>query len=483
MAIKTFGVKDAYALMDTLVHQAVGTADITVTDTSSFVDAGTMVLEAGYENLFNALGVLIGQTVIASRPYTGKFGLIAAPSGSVFDARMRKISYYARDNQASGMYNTNLNTNLGEGLGDEDGVGSMWEQNPAIPVEKYFYSQFAWDKSTTEYPEQVKYAFTNEADFVKFVNGMMVEVMNDIESTLEAKNRLVVIDRIAGQYLQAKGEDPVLGAECAVNCTAEFNEENGTQYTTAEILSEHRVEFLEWFIAKFKIVSDRLESRTAHFHDPMTKVVNEGEADEKTYKVLRHTPKSAQKFIYYAPIFNKLKMVFAEIFNPQYLDLPNGEGIDFWQSFDSPSEIDVIPALPEGAESSEVHLKLVLGMLFDSDACMTRNNFTGMYTTPIHPRKVYQNLFWHYNYSVYQDYSENAVIFYMADPEDEPTIETFTGDGTEDDFTLEGTATKIVYVTVNGEKKTATTDYTFADNTVTFTVAPANKAVIKIAYV
>lgn len=413
----TFAVKDAYAVMNSLVRQATGQTSITATDTSSFIDAGTAVLEAGYENLFNALGVLIGKTIVASRPYEGKFKLISAPDGDAFDARIRKISYYARENQASGMYNTNLNTNLAAGLDDDDGVGSMWEQNPAMPVERYFYSQFAWDKSHTEYPEQVKYAFQNEADFIKFINGVMVEVQNDIESTVEARNRMVVLDRMAGTYLQAQNGD--LGAETCINLTKDFNDTHGTAYTTQEILQEHTVAFLEYFVAKFKIESDRLENRTAKYHDALTKTV-----DGVTYSVLRHTPKSKQKFIYYSPLFTQMKMSLAEIFNPQMLDLPNGEGIQYWQAFESPSEINVTPALPEGAESEAVNLTLVVGMLFDTDAIMTRNIFNGMYTTPMNARHLYQNMFWHYNFGVMQDYTENAILFYMADEEDDADPDT-----------------------------------------------------------
>ena len=62
MPALTFGPKDAYSVMNALVAQATGKSDIEVVDTSSFIDAGTQVLQAGYENLYNSLGVLIGRT-------------------------------------------------------------------------------------------------------------------------------------------------------------------------------------------------------------------------------------------------------------------------------------------------------------------------------------------------------------------------------------------------------------------------------------
>lgn len=473
MSAVTFAVKDAYSVMNTLVRQATGQTDIVAVDTSSFVDCGNKLLASGTENVLNALSVLIGRTIIASRPYQGKFKLVVENSDSEFENRIRKISFYARDNQASGMYNTDVATNLGNGLSDTDGVGSQWVQNNPRCLEMNFFSQFAWDKETTVYEEQLKVAFTNERDFIDFINGAMIEVQNDIESTLEARNRMVVLNRIAANKLLV--DSSAIGAECAVNMTSEFNKTYGTAYSTEDILTLHRTEFLEFFIARFKIDSDRMANRTAKYHDPVT--ISEGSDPNKVYfSILRHTPKDMQRFIYFSPVFTQLKMVFAEIFNPQYLDLPNGEGIEYWQSFEKPGSIDITPALPDGDTSSEVKIELVLGMLFDRDALRTHNQFTGMYSTPVNARHVYRNLFWHYKYGVINDMTENAILYYMAD-----LSEKFTGDGTEDDFVLTGNVHEILKVTVNGEETTAYT-YDSTTQTVTFTTAPANKAVIVVTY-
>ena len=469
----TFSVKDAYSVMNSLVHQATGQNSITAVDASSFVDAGNVALSSGIENVLNALSVLIGRTIIASRPYKGKFKLIVENDNDAFVNRVRKISFYARDNQASGMYNTDLNTNLGAGLGDSDGVGSEWEQNPAIPLEMNFFSSFAWDKETTVYEEQLKVAFTDERSFIDFINGCLIEVQNDIESTIEARNRLVILSRIGANKLMVDSGD--LGAECAVNLLTEFNNTYGTAYSKDELLTLHRVEFLEFFTARFKIDSDRMENRTTKFHDPVKKTV--GTAPNTTdFYILRHTPKNMQKFIYYSPIFTQLKMSFAEIFNPQYIDVPNGEGVEYWQSFDDPDSVDITPALPNGDTSSEVKIDTVIGLLFDRDAIRTNNRFEGMYSTNLHPRKLYRNLFWHYNFGVCQDMTENCILYYLSD-----LSESFKGDGTEDDFTLTGTVNEILKVTVNGEE---TTDYTYDSDTqtITFTTAPANKAVIVVTY-
>lgn len=168
---------------------------------------------------------------------------------------------------------------------------------------------------------------------------------------------------------------------------------------------------MEFYVAKVKIDSDRMENRTAFYHDPMTKTV-----DNVKYSVLRHSPKSVQRFIYYSPFFTKAKArVLPEIFNPQYLDFKQGESVDYWQSFGEPEKIAIKPALPDGAESEKVEIPLVIGMLFDEEALMTNNKFTGSYVTPIEARHVYTNTWWHYKFGQINDYSENCIIYYMED--------------------------------------------------------------------
>ena len=169
MSVNYFTPTDAHAVMNELVFQATGVKTTAVVDTASFVDAGNSVLDSGYENTLKSIGVLIGKTKIAVRPYTGAFKIVSE-SEDAFDERIRKISYYAKRNEPSGAFNTNLYTNLGMGLDEDDGAGSQWTQNPAICVEKYFgMKSGAWDKSHTQYIDQLKMAFIKySANIIKF---------------------------------------------------------------------------------------------------------------------------------------------------------------------------------------------------------------------------------------------------------------------------------------------------------------------------
>lgn len=470
----SFQVKDAYAVMNALARQATGQADISVVDHTSFIDAGTKTLATGTENVLNSIARTIKEVVIQSRPYKGKFGLIAATEDK-FNTRKAKVSFYAADNVASGAFNTDANTNIVDGGNAEtSGVGSQWEMNLPKVVERFFLSEAAWDKFYTTPLVQLQSAFNDEATFVRFWNGVITEVLNDIESTLESRNRAVVADRAAGIYLQV--ENAAIGDECRVNLVDYFNEKCGTNYSMEEILTKHLTEFLEIWVAKIKIDSDRLEERSALYHDPLTIPAAGG---KPAYNVLRHTPKTQQKMFYFSELFTEAHArVLPEIFNPQYLDVKNGEAVTYWQS-NKPGQrasIACKPALPDGATSKDVELGFVVGLLFDDEAMQTCNQFTGAFTTPVHARKLVQNTFYHYKFGAIQDYTENSILYYMEDKS-----ESFKGTGSEKDFVLEGDVNSILKVTVNGAE---TSDYTYDDatQTVSFTAAPANKAVIKIYY-
>lgn len=469
----SFQIKDAYAIMNALARQATAQEDISVVDHQSFIDAGTKTLATGTENVLNSIARTIAYVVIQSRPYKGKFGLIAATENQ-FNTRKAKISFYAADNSESGAFNTDLNTNIADGNGETSGAGSMWEQKLPKVVERFFLSEAVWDKFYTTPMVQLQNAFNDEATFVRFMNGYMTEISNDIESTIESRNRALVADRCAGIYLQANAVSPKLGKETCVNMVDYFNEKCGTNYSREEILTKHLTEFLELWVAKIKIDSDRLEERSALYHDPLT--ITESGVD---YNVLRHSPKANQKMFYYGELFTEAHArVLPEIFNPQYLDAKAGEAVTYWQSNKPEDRMKIAckPALPDGATSENVELDYVIGLIFDTDAIQSINQFNGAFTTPVNARKLYTNTFYHYKFGSIQDYTENSILYYMEDK-----FEQFKGDGVEDDFILTGTVDEILKVTVDGEE---TSEYTYDDatQTVTFDAAPANKAVIKVYY-
>ena len=412
--------KDAHTIMNLLVQEATGQTAIAVVDSSTFVSAGETVLHTGIENTLNALSIVIGKTIVAVRPYTAKIALIQEESTGLYSNRLRKISFYDKGAKESGFVNTDAhNRNLyngydnnAQGTAPNASLPSMWEQDKPVALEMNFGGSSVWDFEITFYEDQLKAAFRGEEDFIKFWNGIIQQKQNEIEQTKEAFNRMNLLNYMAGVYaMDSTGSK--------VNLTEAYNAAFSTSYTSAQLRTTYLKSFLEFFVATFKLASDYMTERTAAYHWSPS-VTRDG----VTYtKILRHTPKADQKVFLYKPLFTQAEaMVMPEIFNPQYLNLENYEGVTYWQSQLNRAAIDVIPAIPNKADptaqtaGSRVSLDYVVGILFDRDAVLTNFQFEGADTTPVEARKKYRNTWYHNMKNAINDFTENAILFYMADP-------------------------------------------------------------------
>lgn len=417
---KSYTPTDAYAIMNTLLHQATGRTDIAATDTSSFVSAGETVLSTGTENVLNSLGVVMGRLLVAVRPYREKLQLINALNTDMYTNRMRKISYYARDNVAAGFVNTNLFTNLKSGFDNGQNMSaenaaqstkSMWVQDLPIPLEVNFAGSDVWQTSTTVTRDQLKIAFRGEDEFMRFMDGAMMEKQNDIASNREAFNRMIILNKIASVI-----DMTAVMPGSARNLTSEFNTKYGTSYTSAQLRTEHLEQFLKFFVTEFRLASDYMENRSARYHYSPEKTI-----DGTAYTLLRHTPKDRQRALLYSPLFTESRAnVFPDIFNPQYLDINNYEGVTYWQAIDTPAAINITPAVVDPDTGTQkagnaVDIPYVIGILYDVDGMMSDYQLEDAISTPVEARKRYYNIWYSFARNAINDNTENSVVFYMQD--------------------------------------------------------------------
>lgn len=424
---RSYTPQDGYAIMTLLARQATGQENISVADTTTFVSAGETVMSTGIENVFNALSIVIGRTMIASRAYKGKLALMNSLNSGAFSARLRKISFYSKDPLPSGYFNTNLYTNLADGFtngqnpdggGDPQSTKSQWEQHPAYPMEMNFYSVVPWQHCITMYEDQIKAAFRDPVEFAQFVAGMMTEHENDIEQVREAFNRMALLAKIGQAYLYTEGTKWTTGQ--SINLTAEFNTEFGTNYTSAQLRSTYLKEFLAFMTVKIKQTLNFMQERTAARHLPMTKNIN-----GVPHSVLRHTPVNNARLYMFRPLIEKAEAyVLPEIFNTEYLKQEQYEPVDYWQAnyTDSvrPSVKVRVPyydkTTGQEAGSGNIELDYVVAFITDVDGLMTDFHLDSARTTPIEARKGYSNTWLSISRGAITDPTENSVLFYMADP-------------------------------------------------------------------
>lgn len=414
---RTLTPVDCYALINAIAKEATGQeATLHAQDTSSFVSVGETILNTGTENTLNAISVVLGRTFMAVRPYEAKLRIVNALNTGIFTDRMRKISYYSREAQASGAFNTNLYKNhaMGYDNGTNSGasLATMWEQNQPVPLELNFGGRSVWDESTTIYEIQLQQAFRDEASFAQFMEGVMTEKGNDIETAKEAFNRAALLNFIGGIY----DMDQAVNTGSAIDVAAGFNTKYGTSYTRAQLLYDHRTEFLEYLVSLIKYTSDQLTNRSAKYHWSPAKTI-----DGVNYTLLRHTPKDRQRLILFSgDIYDAESTVMPAIFNPQYLSLDNYERIDFWQNENLPEQVSITPAIPDVSDPTvqkagdPVVLNHLIGVLYDADALMVDYQLDEAYSTPVEARKRYRNIWWHFARNAVNDFTENAVLFYIG---------------------------------------------------------------------
>ena len=413
--------QDCHAIVNLIQKELSGQdGNVTTVNSSNFVSVGETILSHQAENVYNAISVVMGRTLVASRAYNAKLWLINAANTGVYTHRMRKISFYDRGAVASGDFNTQLFTNLADGFdngenpsgGTPQSTKDQWEQRQVYPLEVNFGGSSVMEYGITWYEDQVKNAFRSEEDFAAFWAGALQEHANAIEQRKEAFNRMTVLNFMAGCYnLSSAG----MGA---VNLTAAFNTKFGTSYTTAQLQTTYLKQFLEFFVSEFKQYSKKLENRSIRFHVSPTKT----DAAGNSLALLRHTPRDRQRVLLYQPMFMDAEaQVLPEIFNDQYLDIDKQyEGVMFWQDELNPSQIDVTPAQPDYTNGTQVAgnnvaLSYVVGLLYDEDALMTDFQLETANTTPLEARKRYRNTWLSIARNAINDFTENGILFYMAD--------------------------------------------------------------------
>lgn len=389
---------DVYALMNDVVSQATGRTDLAVVDTTTFASVGETVLRTGTENTLNAISTVIGKTIFSVRPYKGKLESLRVAQQR-WGGQVRKIINLYDEAEKSDDWNTDVAQNA---LADGGSV-DMYKIRKPKALQLNFYGTKVLQKHITRFRDQLSLAFQSEDEFIRFIDSVMVEFSNEIELLNEAESRTTLLNFMAGISSMGLTE---------VDLVAEYNNEYNTQYTRAQLLSTYIESFMKFVAAEIKIYSSKLTDMSTLYHANLTGY----------NKIMRHTPKERQKMVMYEPIFIKTQAeVYSGLFNPEYLDIGSFEGVNYWQSQATPTAINVKPNILDIATGASknadtaVNLDYVLGILFDEEACGVMPQFDYSSTTPFNSAGGYYNMYMHWRFNSYCDYTENAVLFVMGE--------------------------------------------------------------------
>ena len=431
--------KDAHVIMGELCRMVTGQESIKVVDTSSFVSAGELVMSSTMENVYNQFNILMGKIYWATRRYNAVLNKMDAISTGEFTHRFAKVSFYSLDPQASGMFNTDLFTNLADGFtngqnkdgnGDPQSTKSQWEQNQRPFKVFNFGGSDVWDFCVTQYEQSIKQALRSEAEFLAYIDAYMTEHANDLETQREAWDRMLMINKIGQTYLMSSDMNGSLK-----NLTKLFNQKFSTSYSSAQLRTTYLKEFLEFMVAEIKADQQYLKERSKNYHWSVP-ITYRG----KTHCILRHTPLEAQYVYLFSRLFKDAEsQVLPEIFHDDDLRLSNYQEVTYWQSNEdeaSRSKVKVAPAIVDTNTSSatqgtqikgsDVELDYVIGFITDRDGLLTDFQVERADTTGLEARKKYRNTWLSIAKNGICDPTENCILYIMKDetPTPTPTVTT-----------------------------------------------------------
>ena len=393
----TLTPRDVYQLMNSIVSQATGQTSQAVVDTSTFVSVGETLLRTAPENTLNAISTVLADTIFSVRPYRGKLESLRV-SQRRWGAQVRKIVPLYSEAEASEDWNTDLNATQ---LDDGNSIDMYKIKKPKV-LQLNFYGTAVLQKHITRFRDQLALAFTSEEEFIRFIDAIMTEFNNEVELLNENKTRLTLINFMLGIHDMGLTE---------VDLVANFNTDYRQTYTRDQLLTTYAADFMKYVASQIKIYSSFLTEMSAKNHANLTGMA----------PILRHTPKERQKMIMYDPIFIQAESeVYSGLFNPQYLEIGDFEGVNFWQSQDTPTAISGKPNILDVATgqsataAASVGIDYVLGLLYDEEALGVMPQFDYSSVTPFNSNGGYWNLFYHWRFNSYNDFTENAVLFVLG---------------------------------------------------------------------
>ena len=471
------GVQDAYQLINAISVQSVGATGLTATDTSSFVKVAEAIMQTGLESTMNAIGYVLGRTIFSIRPYKSKLASLERDPER-FGMITRKITYLMSGASKSNNWNTQLDaTQLQDGASvDPFVINAPKAVQLCIPGAESLQTDY------TIFKNQLRVAFSNESEFIRFWETISLHVMNMIEKQKESKSRVVLANFIAGKYEMENGQ------QGCRDLVYDFNVAFNTSYTREQLLTTYATDFWKFVAAEIKNDSERLSDMTVYHHEHL-----DGMAP-----IVRHTPKDRQKLVVYGPAFNAEKAyVFSTIFNPQYLDISATEEVTHWQAKDYPASISITPSVFNGSTGEAnagdpVSIPYVLGVLFDEEALGIMPKFDSAGSI-YNPYGEYTNMVWHWLYKSYCDYTENGIVYVLGDlpTEDGPRASLITwvspaasiAGYSADTFTYTqsftaGSRTLGVYVPTGVSLKSITVDGNSIDNREAYTYAEGTSVIL-----
>ena len=392
MSVNNLEFKQVSTVLAAIHNQTTGQTAAAPVNLAEFISMAQTTLKCGYDPIMNAISQAIGRTIISVRPYNAKF------RGLEMDATRwggitRKIQFIEEAPEDAKFMQ------LADGA-----TIDPWKVSKFKPLETHFYGRDLYSKTKTIFTKQLDTAFEGPAQLGSFMTGAMTHFSNLREHWLEDLKRAIVCNFIAAKYTA----DTASANGQVVHLITEYNAETGESVTATTVYNKENFKaFIEWFYAKLNTLARRMAARTEAYQLKIT-----------DKPIMRHTPADALRFYMLSDFMDKINaMGLANVYNDNYLTAADREGVDFWQSFDSPAAVQITPAYIDSdgeiAQAEAVSLSNVIGVMFDRDAMGYTITHDVLGTSPYNQTGEYYNLTANMELQLMNDITEKGIIFVL----------------------------------------------------------------------
>lgn len=388
MSVNTMDFNQVSTVLNDIYEQASGQKSLAPTTPADWVSVAQKTLAYGYDPVLNAITQVIGRTIFSNRPYSRRFAGLQVDE-QIWGAITRKINIADKPFEDDARFE----------LVDGQAIDHYVVNKPNI-LQTNFYGANVFEKSYTIFKDQLDNAFKSPAEFGEFIAMITQNASDMVEKAKEEMARGCIANFIGGKVQGDAGS--------VVHLLTEYNALTGLSLTAQTVYQPTNFKaFMQWVYSRIEEISSKMTERSNLYQVNLT-----------NYPIMRHTPRRDQRLYLYAPAKAQIEaMVLADTYHDNYLSMAETEGVNFWQSIDTPTSIEVTPTYLQAdgtlEEGTSATTENIFGVIFDRDAMgyVTMSEWTGV--TPLNAKGGYWNTFMHFTCRYWNDFTEKGVVLLL----------------------------------------------------------------------
>ena len=372
-----------YSIVNSAISQAIGDDALASIDTKNLVSLGSVVLSSSTntEAFLNTLAQRIGRTIYRFRAYNNKFKDMV-----ISDMQWGAICSKLRVEMPEAVADPTYSLTNGESI-------DQWTVAKPTAHQKLFVSRTPYMFKITIQKVTLKEAFLSPEAMGSFIALIFGEVRNAIELALENLGRLTLS--------VAMSETSDSNSQ-RIHLVTEYNTERGlTSETTPAALTAstaiYNEDFLRYAIYRINNIVDMIQDMSVQFCDGVLPTFTNKE--NMRIRVLSAFQRRLETCVEYAA------------FHDQFTSIDGAYNtINFWQSEQTPSSIDILVRPSMG---DRVQISNIIAEINDRDAFGIYQFDEEVNTTSLNAAARYYNQFWHELQNRFVDTGENMVLFIL----------------------------------------------------------------------